>query len=35
LELNPANVVTISKQAIARRLIEADSDADTDTLSGE
>ena len=35
LELNPDTVVTISKQAIARRLIEADSDADTDTLSGE
>ncbi len=29
LELNPTNVVTVSKQAVARRVVEADSDSDT------
>lgn len=29
LELNPTNVVTLSKQAIARRVVEADSDSDS------
>lgn len=35
LELNPTNVVTLSKQAIARRLIEAETEPDSDTVSGE
>ncbi len=29
LELSPTNVVTVSKQAIARRVVEADSDSGT------
>jgi preprotein translocase subunit YajC len=33
LELNPSNVVTLSKQAIARRKIEADSGSDSDAVS--
>jgi preprotein translocase subunit YajC len=43
LELNPTNVVTLSKQAIARRAVtsdtgvdvDADADADSDNVSGE
>lgn len=35
LELNPTNVVTLSKQAIARKVIEADSATDSDTVSEE
>lgn len=33
LELNPSNVVTLSKQAIAKRAVDADADADN--ISGE
>lgn len=35
LELNPSNVVTLSKQAIARRVIAADADADADNIVEE
>jgi preprotein translocase subunit YajC len=36
LELNPSNVVTLSKQAIARRLVEADTgDEDVDETDAE
>ena len=36
LELNPTNVVTLSKQAIARRLVDADSgDEDLDETDSE
>lgn len=36
LELNPSNVVTLSKQAIARRLVDADADdEDLDDVDAE
>lgn len=35
LELNPTNVVTVSKQAIAKRAVEADADADPGTVVDE
>jgi preprotein translocase subunit YajC len=35
LELNPSNTVTLSKQAIARRLVDADEGSEVDTDSEE
>ena len=35
LELNPSNVVTVSKQAIAKRVVEVDADVDPDTVIDE
>lgn len=35
LELNPTNTVTLSKQAIARRLVDADEGSELDTDSEE
>lgn len=35
LELNPSNVVTMSKQAIAKRVVDVDADADGGTVVDE